>query len=136
MRTLFLIGCFFALSFVGCEKTEYVSEDSGTYDSAYRIFRIKASSAANNAYTVSIKRAKQSGGSSQTVDNIQANQETGIAFEYGFTPAIGETISVVVKSAKNDIKSFAFYAGKHTFPIEMKQTAGGYTGEITYKVEE
>lgn len=136
MRTLLIIACLFTLTFTSCEKTGYLNEGSGTYDTANRIFRIKASSPGSNSYTVSIKRAKQNGGSTQTVDNILANQETGIAFEYGFTPAIGETITVVVKSLKNDIKPFAFYKGEHTFPIEMKQTAGEYTGELVYKVED
>jgi hypothetical protein len=90
----------------------------------------------NTPYTVNIKRGTQSNGTIQVFNNIEVNQKTGIAFEYGFTPAVGEMITVIVNSSKNDVKPFAFYMGKHTFPLQMKQSADGYTGEFSYQVEE
>lgn len=136
MRSL-LFSTFLVLStLTSCERTEYITETSGTFDSQNRIFRVKVGADANTPYTVNIKRGTQSNGTIQIVNNIEVNQKTGIAFDYGFTPAVGETVTVIVKSAKNNIKPFAFFKGTHTFPLEMKQSAEGYTGELSYQIQE
>lgn len=131
MRSLLFFAFLFVFTVSSCKKTEYVDESAASYDTQFKIFRVKVKSELNTPYSVSIKRGK----STETFDNIEVDQKTGIAFEYGFTPSVGETISVVVKSLKNDIKPFAFYKGEYSFPLELKQTANGYIGEFTYKVE-
>ena len=136
MRSL-LFSTFLILStLTSCERTEYITENSGTYDSQNRIFRVKVGGDSNTPYIVNIKRGTQNNGSMQIVNNIEVNQKTGIAFDYGFTPAVGETVTIVVKSSKNNIRPFAFYMGKHTFPLQMKESEGGYTGEFSYQIEE
>lgn len=136
MRSIFLIAFSVFLMFVSCKRTEYVTEDPGTFDMQYSIFRVKVMSESGTPYSISIKRENITGGATKTVDNIDVNQNTGVPFDYGFTPNVGEKISVVVKSSKNDIKPYAFYKGKHSFPLELKPASEGYKAEFSYQVEE
>lgn len=136
MRSLLFSTLLVLSTLTSCERTEYSTENTGTYDAHNRIFRVKVGTDSNTPYTVNIKRGTEINGTVQIVNNIEVNQKTGIAFDYGFTPGVGETVTVIVKSSRNNIKPFAFYKGTHAFPLEMKQSADGYTAEFSYQVEE
>lgn len=136
MKSIFFIACSCLVVLLSCERTDYEPGDPGSYDTEYKIFRVKVNSDSNTPYSVSIKRERPASGASAAIDQIEVNQNTGVSFDYGFSPAIGETVKVTVKSSRNDIKPYAFYKGKYTLPLELKSVAGTYSAELNYRVEE
>jgi hypothetical protein len=131
---LFIASCLlFSITISGCKK-EFESAGPVVYDEQNRVFRVKVSSTEKTPYKLSIRRVNKDS-SVDPIDVIEVDQRTGAAFEYGFTPAIGETITVTVSSSKQNIDAYAHFKGKDTWRVNLLAVGvGSYAGEFKHTI--
>jgi hypothetical protein len=113
--------------FVSCHKGS--TPAPANYDISNRIFRVHATSSHGGGYQITInKDAKGS------ADTIVANENSGADFNYGFTPVIGNSITVQVQSSEL-IYCVIFYKGVQLLMVGMTvNSEGQYYGEYVYNV--
>jgi|AraplaCL_Cvi_mCL_1032061.scaffolds.fasta_scaffold16780_2 hypothetical protein len=137
---LIITALFLSLAFVGCKKesnptpqtNNNVAFQSSDYDNANKIFRVKASSS-GVAYTITVKRTPQS--NPNAVDIQQGNQSTGDAFEYPFTPNLGDKIEITAQSTTGNVYLYALYKGAVLSGVNtQKNSTGGTTATFSYTV--
>jgi hypothetical protein len=123
----------FSIAISSCRKG-FETAGPAVYDEQNRVFRVKISSVEKTPYKLSIRRVNKDS-SVDPIDLIEVDQRTGAAFEYGFTPAIGEAITVTVSSNKQNIDAYAHYKGKDTWRVNLVMVGvENYAGEFNYTV--
>ncbi|MES2265881.1 MAG: hypothetical protein V4520_03915 [Bacteroidota bacterium] len=113
----------------GCKK-DSTGADPTTYDITNKIFRVHTTTDAGTPFNVTITQK----GTNSISNVIDAKQDNGGDFNYGFTPQIGSTITVKVQANKA-INCYVFYAGANYGIVNMTATTGGkYEGEMTKSI--
>jgi|GEM_PF-4218454 len=120
------------ICFASCKKLDDPAPANNdiNYDLHNRIFRVKASSTAT--YTLTL--TDYASDSSTPFNIIEANQNG--PFDYGFTPEIGHTIKVTIRS-EGKITASALYNGNYLSPpiTVTDVTGGGSAVDYTFNVK-
>lgn len=130
LKSLATIICFVLfVANTGCIKNA-VDAAPAPYDVTNKIFRVHATTDGGIPFNVTITQK----GSNSVSNVIDAKQDNGGDFNYGFTPQVGNTVTVKVQANKA-INCYVFYAGANYGVVEMTATgAGKFEGEITKSI--
>jgi hypothetical protein len=139
MKKIFylLIVIFISLYFTNCKKSGNlapvpISTNVTNYDSTNNIFRVKASSA-NVNYTITV--ITKNAASGNQIDQENGIESAGSAFEYPFTPTIGDSVKITAQSPTGSVYLYPLYKGiLLTGVITQNQTGGGTIASFSYLV--
>lgn len=128
--TFLVLATLCLFCFTACKKAADVVPPNNdvNYDLHNRILRVQASATA--PYVVTLTELT----SSSSVYNTQIANQTG-PFDYGWTPGIGNTVKVSIKSNTGRISAKVLYNGTELDPVTIVDVSGGgSTADYSYTV--
>ncbi|RFZ94839.1 hypothetical protein D0C36_04710 [Mucilaginibacter conchicola] len=125
---LYLIVLAFISLHVACRPID----DVKPYDVTNKVFRVIAYYQ-NEPYNITINQIKPNAVNAAPYSILNTTQNAN--FEFGFTPAAGDTIKVNADSKTGSFTIFAHYLGKDLGKINLTPTNNGkHTAEFIYVV--